>query len=410
MAVEFQFTALGPTGEQQAGTCVAPDRASAIQELEKRGLSVLECTPTAAAGQRTPPASREFFGIPPRQVTYFTRQFAYLLDSGVLLMESLYFLRTYTTSPGLRKVLGNLHVKIQEGNRLSDAMAAHPVVFSPLYCSMVRVGESTGTLPKAVGRLADYLDQEMELRGRLKAAATYPLLVLVFSVLLVYGMLVFLLPGFLPMFEGAGVDLDKYPLTKFLMAASRVATDPWAIGFLVGLGLGGAALWPAASRNRTLQRGLDRLAWRLPILGGVVQMLEIARTNQTLAAVLDSGVTLTQGLGLAAEAGSNVVVSEALAAVKLRIEAGDDLVEAFAEAGVFPPLMVQMVGAGQATGNLPGMLAKVAGYFDFESRQAVSALTSLLEPLLMVGVGGVVTVFILGILLPLFGLITSLNA
>lgn len=409
MSVEFQFAAVGPTGEHQSGTCVAPDRAAAIKELESRGMSVLECTPTAPAGQRRPPATRELFGIPPRQVTYFTRQFAYLLEAGVLLLESLYFLRAYTTSPGLRKVLAAVHVHVQQGNPLSEALAAHPV-FPPLYCSMVKVGEATGTLPKAVGRLADYMDQEQELKGRLKAAATYPFLVLLFSMVLVYGMLVFLLPGFIPMFEGAGVDMDRYPLTKFLMAASRAATDPWSLALLVGVVVVGAAAWPVVSRNRAAQRWLDRLMWRLPVLGGVVQMLEIARVNQTLAAVLDSGVTLTQGLALAAEAGGSAVVSDALAGVKVRVEAGDDFVEAFAEAGVFPPLMVQMVGAGQVTGNLPGMLSKVAGYFDFEARQAVAALTSLLEPVLIIGVGGVVTVFILGILLPIFGLITSLNA
>lgn len=407
MSQDYYYTGVDVVGQPATGLVKAATREQALAELQAQGTSVVELTEVLRHQQRRPFEIPELFGIPPKQVTFFTRQLSYLLRAGVLLTDALQSLVELSASRGLRKVLETVSAKVQTGSSLSVALQEHPV-FSPLYCSLIRIGESTGTMPEAADRLASTLEAEEDLRTRVRSAATYPTVVLGFSLLLMYGMLVLVFPGFIPMFEEGGVNLKSYPVTSFLIAASRLVNGPGLLGLIVVAGLA-YALHGYLLRQPAVAAALGRLAWRLPWLGGTLQLVVLARVARTMAALVNSGIPLADGLDLAAQASGNPVAAEALRKMRLELEGGRDVTAALAEAGIFPPLMVQMVRVGSQAGELGPALEKVAEYYEKEASSTLEAMTSVLEPALVVGVGCLVAVFIVGILLPLLGMVGALD-
>lgn len=403
MAQDFFYSGFDVVGQPITGFARSSSREAALAELQAQGNSVVDLVAVERPGQRRPFELPEIFGIPPRQVTFFTRQLAYLLQAGVLLTEALQSLVELCSSKGLRRVLEQVSDKVQTGTSLSAALQEFPV-FSPLYCSLIRIGETTGTLPQAADRLATNLEAQDDLRERVRAASTYPTVVLGFSLLLMYGMLVLVFPGFIPMFEESGVDLRRYPLTTFLIAASQTVNGPGllVLGVLAVLAY---ALQGYLLRQPAVASALGRVAWGLPVFGGTVQLVVLARIARTLASVANSGIPLADGLELAASASGNPVAAEALRKMRQNLESGRDVTTAFAEAGIFPPLMVQMVRVGARAGELGPSLEKVAEYYEKEASSTLQAMTSLMEPLMVVGVGVLVAVFIAGILLPLLGMV-----
>lgn len=407
--MEFRYKGIDATGHQVKGVLEAPDRDRAVEILHGRSVTPLEIQEPPEPGTRTDNLSPEPFGVPEKAVLFFTRQLAALLGSGIPMMEALTALRENTTSRGLRSALTAIMADTQRGEDLPESFARHPRIFSEFYLTMLAVGEKTGTLPLTMARLADYQDQQAAMRRKVRGALAYPLFILVFSLVLVYAMVVYLLPGFTPIFQASGLDLHRYPITMALMDFSALFGNRWfllvGVPVLVGLGW----LLARSGRNPRARRVMDRILWRTPGLRGFVQMRVMARVASSFATLMRTGIPMMESIDLVARSSGNAVVEEAIHRVGHRIETGEDLAVCFQEAGVFPSLLLSMISIGQRSGELAAMFERIAEYYESELDEALSTLSSLLEPVMMVGVGGVVFLFVLGIMLPIIGIVQAVQ-
>lgn len=407
--MEFRYQGIDGGGHQVKGILEAPDRERAVEILHQRSITPLdlqEAATTAAAGQGFSP---EPFGVPEKAVLFFTRQLSALLQSGIPMMEALTALRENSTSRGLRDALTTIMQDTQQGGDLPESFAKHPRIFSDFYVTMMAVGEKTGTLPMTITRLADYQDKQAGMRRKVRGALAYPLFILAFSIVLVYAMVVYLLPGFTPIFNASGLDLHKYPITMALMDFSAVFGNRYflivAIPVLVGL----AFLLSRAGHNPRSRRFVDRVLFRMPLVKNFVQMRVMARVASSFATLMRTGIPMMESIELVARSSGNVVVEEAIFRVGHRIETGEELAACFQEAGVFPKLLLSMISIGQRSGELAAMFERIAEYYESELDEALSTLSSLLEPVMMVGVGGVVFLFVLGIMLPIIGIVQAVQ-
>ncbi|MEW6281405.1 MAG: type II secretion system F family protein, partial [Candidatus Eremiobacterota bacterium] len=309
------------------------------------------------------------------------------------------------SSPALASVVERVGVDLAHGSSLSEALSRHPRVFDRMYLSMVRVGETSGQLPTVVARLATMLEKEAALRRKVRSAISYPVFVGVFSLAMAYALLAFLMPGFTPIFQNAGLNLPRdYPLTHFLIQASRAVTNGWVVvsAVLVLAILAVLLSWWAGTPAGALL--VDRLKLWMPGLGGLVRQAAVARFCRGFSTLLQSGVPMLGALGLVGEAAGNRVVARAVERVTRTIQEGESVSRTLASTGIFPELVVQMAHVGEETGTLDDMLERVADHYDQELDAAVAQVTSLVEPALMVFVGILVGIFVMGILLPILSM------
>lgn len=353
----------------------------------------------------------EPFGIRPATLVFFTSQLSQLVEAGIPLVQTLETLKRFSPSAKMQDVIADLIQSISGGKGFADSLRRHPQVFSKIYVGTVEVGEKTGDLATMMKHIADYLEREEMVRSKLKSALQYPTFILVFSLLLTYFMVAFLLPGFTPMFNQAGLDLNRYPITLMLMKLSAICTsfvDEVLVVGLVGAMLYAYRRFTSTTLGRTAR---DRLLLRLPVVGEFVQLATHARVCQTLALMQDAGVPIYQAVATAAEVSGNEVMAQALDQVRRSLESGKALSVSLGESeDAFPPLMVQMVSVGEQTGDVPKMLSRVAHYYESQLENSIKGFSSMVEPLMMLVVGGIVGTFVLGVFGPIMGIVGALQS
>jgi type IV pilus assembly protein PilC len=336
-----------------------------------------------------------------KDVAVFSRQLATMLDSGLSILRSLMILAEQTESKALAAVIEEMKADIEQGLSLSQAVAKHPDVFPPVYLAMVRAGETGGLLDDVMLRLATTLEKQLELRGKIKSAMTYPIAVAAIVVLILGAMLLFVVP----MFESMYHDLNgTLPLpTRILISISDLLTRIW---WLIGLGAVGATVlfrrWVATPEGRL---AFDRFKLRLAVFGPLMRKTALARFARTLASLVRSGVPIMQSLEIVGETAGNAVVANAVTNARERVQLGEAVSQSLTGEDVFPPMVVQMIAVGEETGSIDSMLEKIADFYDREVEATVNSLTSLIEPLLMVFMGASVGGMVVALYMPMFQVI-----
>jgi type IV pilus assembly protein PilC len=340
-----------------------------------------------------------------KEVAVFSRQFATMINSGLTLLRSLSILSEQTENKELARIIGEVRKDVERGSALSTALAKHPKAFSRLYVAMVRSGETGGSLDAVLQRLATTIEQQVALRRKVKSAMTYPIVVGVIVVLILVAMLIFVVP----MFKGMYNDLDaKLPTpTLALLAISNALKKLWFLVF----GAAGGAIYAAQRYIATPpgRRRWDAFKLRAPVFGQLVHKTALARFCRSLAALVRSGVPILDALDIVSETAGNTVVAEAAIAAQAAVKAGDSLARPLEAHSVFPPMVTQMIAVGEETGALDEMLEKIADFYDAEVEATVDALTSLIEPLLIVVMGVAVGGMVIALYMPMFSIIGKLD-
>lgn len=393
----YRYQAVTLAGATEAGDIDAPTPAAVAERLHERGLIPLRIEPTDAqrpAASMSLPLWGRANTVRPADVAVFTQELATLLRAGLPLDRSLEILISLAASEPVRALLSQVRDDVRGGASLSAAMEARRGVFSRFYISMLRAGEAGGALDVVLERLSEFMERSRELRETVQSALIYPAILVAVAVLSVVVLLVWVVPQFSAMFESSGKALPL-PTQIVIAAGDFVAHWWWA------LILGGAGLWWWFSRQ--MQQPDSRLAWdrrflRLPLLGDLIAKVEVARMSRTLGTLLGNGVSLLTALSIVRETLGNRVLSESLGAVAAQLKEGKGLGKPLLETGLFPKLSVHMVMVGEETGKLQEMLLRVADVYDREVRSAVKRMLSLLEPVLILGLGLVIGAIIMSIL------------
>jgi len=336
-----------------------------------------------------------------KDVAIFSRQFATMINSGLSLLRALYILAEQTESKPLADIVNQVRMDVEKGSSLSQAMTKHPKAFGRLYVSMVRAGEVGGALDSVLMRLADTIEKQVELRRKVKSAMTYPLVVAVLVLTIVTAMLLFVIPMFQSIYSQLGGTLPAP--TQLLINISNVCRKFWYLIFAVeGGGAFAFRRWINSEEGR---KQWDAVKLKLPIFGKLVRKTALARFSRTLSALVRSGVPILESLDIVAETAGNYVVAKAVRETQAAVKRGDPLSKKLEEHPVFPPMVVQMMAVGEETGALDEMLDKIADFYDQEVEATVDALTSLIEPLLIVVMGVCVGGMIISLYLPMFNII-----
>ncbi len=340
--------------------------------------------------------------IRPKEIVIFSRQFATMVNSGLSLIRALTVLEQQVESVALRDVLGKVRSDVERGTSLSAAMDRHPQVFTELYVSMIRAGEIGGVLDETLLRLADILEAQLSLRSKVRAALAYPAVIGFLIVAVTAAMIVFVVPVFTNLYAELGGGAALPLPTQVLVGLSEVVTGFWWLLALVAT----LTIW---GFRRWIQTDGGRLTWdtfklRLPVFGKLAHKTALSRFSRTLAVLSRTGVPILQAIDIVADTAGNRLVAKALDEVKDSVRAGESLALPLARHKVFPPMVVQMMTVGEETGELDGMLAKVADFYESEVEDTIGALTSLIEPLLIVVMGITVGGILIALYLPIFNI------
>jgi type IV pilus assembly protein PilC len=396
-ASTFAYKAVDRSGVPSAGE-VAGANADAVRDmLRVQGLTVMDLR------QQKSGMKMDIHLMPkrvkPADLTVMTRQLATMISSGMTLLRAFYVLEEQLENDKLREAISLVREDIESGLNFSDALAKHPKIFSPLYVAMMRAGEAGGILEESLERVADQLEKEDALRRQVKSAMAYPLVVMSFAFLVLIALIAFIVPVFVGVFKDFGGELPA--ITKFTVALSHFVTGQWYIGIALLLGgFFGFKKWRTSSWGRPQW---DRFRLRIPAkIGDTVQKISLARWSRTFSALYSAGVPIMQAIEVTGQTAGNAVLEEAMAAVIESVKSGGSIAAPLKEAAIFPPMVASMIAVGEETGNLDTMLTKVADFYEDEVAAAVKALTSILEPIMIVLVGGIVGFIVIAMYMPMF--------
>jgi len=394
MAV-YVWAAQGRAGEMKKGETEAINEAAVRTQLRRQGLK-----PTRV--KEKPKDLLEMIPLKGRvkskDVVIFSRQFSTMISAGLPLIQCLDILATQEQNKAFAKVIRTIKEDIEGGSTLSDALRKHPKVFDDLFINMIAAGEAGGILDTILNRLAVYLEKSMKLKRKVKGAMTYPAVVLGMSVAIITLLLVKVVPVFQSIFAGMGRELPF--VTQTLINLSSFVTDNslYIMGAIV-LVIVALVRFYRTENGRYL---FDRMILKPPVIGSLMRKVAIAKFTRTLSTLISSGVPILDGLEIVSRTSGNKIVEKALMETRKNISEGKTIAEPLAATTVFPPMVVQMIAVGEATGSLDSMLSKIADFYDDEVEVAVAAMTSMLEPMLMVFLGGVVGGMIVAMYLPIF--------
>jgi type IV pilus assembly protein PilC len=392
----FVFKAMDLTGAKATGEVDADSKQVVADQLKARGLIVIDISAKHASKEiKLPFANR----VKTSELTIMTRQLATMVSSGMTILRALYVLESQTEAEGLAAIIVDVRKDVEAGLPLSDALARHPKTFSPIFVAMVRAGETGGVLEESLLRVADQLEKDEALRRQIKSAMVYPTVVLTFAVLVLLGLVTFIVPVFVGIFKQFGGDLPA--MTKFTVALSNLVKSFWWLlfGGFVGT-MVGFKKWRRSDVGRPVW---DAFRLRLPMkIGDIVQKVALARWSRTLSALVSAGVPLLAALDITAKTAGNHVVEKAMSDVIESVKRGGTIAAPLKEASVFPGMVTQMVAVGEETGAMDTMLSKIADFYEDEVDAAVKALTSILEPVMIVVIGGIVGFIVISMYLPLF--------
>ena len=393
----FAYTAISIEGLETIGEIHAPDLEAAREQLRIRGLlahTLRELPASGEDGLRT-----AFKKIKPRSMQVFSRQFSTMIEAGLNIVAALVILEEQTDDVYLAEIISELRADVEGGLLLSQAMARHPKVFTELYVSMVQAGEASGMLDNVLDRVADQIEKETKLKRRVKGAMIYPTVVFTFATLVLVAMLMFIVPIFAKIFTELHGQLPL--LTRVVVGASDLLRQRWYIIFpLVGFLVWGTLRYKKTESGR---QKWDRIKLRIPLkIGEVVLKIVMARLLRTLATLVAAGVDIIKALEISGSTAGNWVVEKALTEARIKVQEGVPIAEPLTNDPLFPPMVSQMVKIGEETGELEQMLSKVADFYEDEVDSTIQSLTSIIEPLMMIGVGFMVGIIIIAMYLPMF--------
>jgi type IV pilus assembly protein PilC len=392
----YVFKAIDLTGAKARGEVEADSKQAVADQLKQRGLVVLDISDKHG--------SREIeLGflktVRANDLAVFSRQLSTMISSGMSILRALYVLEEQTESKFLKETIVAVRKDVEAGLSLSDSMARHPKVFSPLFVAMTQAGETGGVLEDALMRVADQLQKDAALRRQIKSAMVYPTLVVVFAVGVMMALVAFLVPVFEGVFKQFGGELPA--LTQVSVGLSHMVTGYWWLMFLVT----GAAIVTFIKWKKTTwgRKQWDHFRLHVPMkIGTIVQQVAVARWSRTLASLTAAGVPLLQGLEITGKTGGNVAIEEAMVGVIASVKRGGTIAAPIAQAPIFPPMVTHMVGVGEETGALDHMLDRIAEFYEEQVEASVKALTSILEPIMIIVIGGIVGFIVISMYLPLF--------
>jgi type IV pilus assembly protein PilC len=393
----FAYKALDPTGTSIQGEIEAEDKVAVAAQLRSRGLIVVDIDEQAAGGGDI---FDRFKRVKPDELTVATRQFSTMVSSGMSMLRALYVLEEQQSNDKLKEAFSQVRRDVEAGLALSDALARHPDIFNELYVAMVAAGETGGILEETLQRVADQLEKDTALRRQIKSAMVYPAVIVSFATVVVIALVAFLVPVFEGVFKDFGGDLP--PITKVTVKFSHLVThQPYILIGAVVLIVFGFRRWKNSKNGR---EQWDRIKLRFPMkIGDVVQKVALARFARTYSALIAAGVPMLEAIEITGRTSGNLVVEHAMEAVHESVRNGGTISAPMrTEPDAFPGMVVQMVAVGEETGALDSMLSKIADFYEDEVAAAVKALTSILEPIMIIVVGGIVGFVVIAMYMPLF--------
>ena len=396
-AATFTYKAIDGAGMPSTGEIVGASKQAVTDELRAKGLKIMDLREQKSGFNvelRLLPKR-----IKPAELTVMTRQLSTMISSGMTLLRAFYVLEEQIENDKLRDTIALVREDIEAGLSFSDALEKHPKVFSPLYVAMVRAGEAGGVLEESLDRTSDQLEKDDALRRQVKSAMAYPTVVLVFAMCVLIGMIAFIVPVFVGVFKDFGGELPM--ITKFTVQLSNLVTHQWYL--LIG---GAVGIFVAFKKWRKSSWGRpqwDRLRLRIPAkIGNTVQKIALARWSRTFSALYSAGVPIMQAIEVTGKTAGNAMVESAMVSVIDSVKSGGSIAAPLKDAPIFPAMVVQMIAVGEETGNLDAMLTKVADFYEDEVAAAIKALTSILEPIMIVLVGAIVGFIVVAMYMPMF--------
>jgi len=386
----YSWTGKDKSGKVIKGELRAGGENIVVAQLRRQGIQVSNVKKVRTGGGKK---------ITEKDITIFTRQLAVMMKAGVPLLQAFDIVGRGHANPSVGKLLMDIKTDVETGSSLGQAFRKHPKYFDNLFCNLVAAGEAAGILDALLDRLATYKEKILAIKGKIKSALFYPIAVIVVALVVTAVIMIFVIPVFKDLFKSFGADLPGPTLVVMHISDFLVANWWWVFG---GLGGGVYLFFWFWKRSTTMQRVMDRLALRLPIFGDVLRKASIARWCRTLSTMFAAGVPLVESLDSVAGAAGNYVYYEATKKVQNEVSTGTGLTVAMGNSGVFPSMVLQMVAIGEESGSLDAMLSKVADFFEQEVDEAVESLSSLMEPMIMVILGGLIGGIVVAMYLPIF--------
>jgi type IV pilus assembly protein PilC len=396
MNASYAFRAVDATGAKVKGEVDAASPAAVVELLRTRGLIALEVN---LKGKSMELSLDRFARLKLDEIAMMSRQLATMISSGLSLLRALMVLEVQTENPRLKAAVVAVRQDIESGKSLSAALERHPKIFSPLYVSMVRAGETGGFLEDVLVRVSDHLDAQARLRRQVRSAMVYPAVVITVAFGVMAAMLMFIVPVFASVFKQFNATMPS--LTQFTMSLSDTLRNDW---YLIILGVGAIVMafrrWKSSRSGRPVW---DRAKLKAPLkIGSIVHKVALARWSRTLSSLVTAGVPMLEAIDVTGSTSGNAMVERAMAGVRTSVQGGGTIGAALGRESIFPPLVTNMVSVGEETGALETTLAKVADFYEEQVEAAVKALTSILEPAMILVVGGIVGFMVISMYLPLF--------
>jgi general secretion pathway protein F len=404
----FEYTALATTGKEQKGLIDAENIRAARQRLRTQGIFPTDMRESNEAAKAPSRDVKRFFQsnrVSTKELSISTRQLSTLVGAGLPLVNALSALGEQPESPVLKRIIIDVRERVEEGESLAKACGSFPKAFPPLYVNMIAAGEASGSLDRVLANLAEYLEAQLALQRRITSALMYPVVMLVICTLVVTGLLVYLVPRIVDMFIKQRAELPM--ITKIMVGISGVITHYWWL--IILLLIGAVSLFRWYRKQPAGRRRIDMLLIRFPMFGRIYTKVSAGRIARTLGALLSGGVGLLNALEITRSIVQNVHFAEAMDAAKEGVREGRSLAKELSKSGLFPPMVTQMIAIGEKSGELEEMLDKTGKAYESEVNATLAGLTSLIEPLMLVAVGGIVFLIVISVLAPMPALMNAMQ-
>jgi len=401
----FAYSGRTRAGQNVTGERVADSMDAAVAALRREQVMVTKINPVKEKADAGKVAVKRKKKVSPKSLAVFTRQFSVMIDAGLPLVQCLEILGTHEDDKNFGAVILETRAEVEGGASLADAMKKNPKVFDPLYTNMIAAGEAGGILDTILKRLATYIEKAVKLKNQVQSAMVYPVAIVVIAAVVVGVILWKVIPTFANLFAGLGAELPLPTRVVIALSNGLVRYMPFVLAGIFGFVFGLRAYYNTPGGRMAC----DRLMLKAPVFGSMFRKIAVARFCRTLATLLASGVSILEALDITAKTAGNAVVEQALYATRKSIEGGETIAAPLKETSVFPPMVVQMISVGETTGALDTMLGKIADFYEEEVDVAVAGLLTLLEPLMIAVLGGVVGGIVIAMYMPIFSLISKLT-
>lgn len=396
---KFDYEARDSSGKIRKDVMEAPSSQAVASRLRERGYTVLSVDEAGGKGLNadiTIPGMGERIGL--KDIAIMSRQLATMINAGLSLLRAMNILTEQTENKALQKVLAEVRTDVETGKSFSMSLGRHPNVFPPIMINMVKAGEVGGFLDSVLVSIAENFEKEVALRGKIKSAMTYPVVVFFIAILATAAMLIFIVPVFADMFEGLGGELPfATQILVTLSAIMKIGAIPLVIAIIAFM-----AWWKRNKNRYEVRSKVEPMYLKLPVFGGLIQKIAVSRFSRNFGAMIHAGVPILQALDIVGQASGNIVIERATKDVQDSVRRGDSLAGPLAQHNVFPPMVVQMIAVGEDTGALDTMLDKIADFYDQEVESTTEQLTSLIEPLMIAVLGGMIGAMVIALYMPIF--------